>query len=184
MYWKVVGPHRFKLNSLVNFPGRFIYIDDNESTKYYKFCAKSAMKLLKNVVIITTLVIFAHIVVVVGPIYAFISKGSRVTTMATHLPFLEKDSDAEFMLNVTQQFVIAVVSMCANMAIEIMTCLIDNTISAIPKLIRLSLNELADEAHSEYSRLNINIRLRSVLIQIQDFDGCVSNSLILKFMIV
>lgn len=183
IYWTAIGSQRFKLNSLVNFSGKFIYIDDNASTKYNKICEKSVMNLLKNVVIVVTLVIFAHLLALVGPIHAYIFNDIRVTPTATHLPFLEKDSNTGFMLNLAQQSVIAFYSMSANITVEIMTCLIANTISTIPKLIRLNLKELADEAQKKYSRLSIHIRLRNVLIQVQDYDRCIADCFTLKFRI-
>lgn len=172
-YWEIVGPRRFKLNSLINFPGKFIYIDNTESSKYNKICEESVKKLVKNVVIVISFVILAHAVVVVGPIYAYIFKDIHVTPFATHLPFVEKDSHTEFILNLAPQSVIALSSMIYSITVEIMTCLIDNTISTIPKLIRFNLEELAKMSHKKNSLLILHVHLRNVLIQVQDYNKCV-----------
>ncbi|XP_055322548.1 uncharacterized protein LOC129578273 [Sitodiplosis mosellana] len=170
MYWKNIGPHRFKINSLATFSGKFIYADDKESTEYNRICEKNVTKLIKNVVSVSVIVIFAHLLILVGPIYAYIFKDMYITPLATHLPFLEKDSSTEFLWSLAQQCVIALYSITGNLTVEIITCLIIDTVNSVPELIWLNLKQLADGVQKEHSRLRVHIRLRNVLIQAQDLD--------------
>lgn len=174
MYWKNVGPQRFKINSLAIFSGKFIYLDSKESSEYNRICERNVMKLVKNIVAVSFTVIFSHLLILVGPIYAYIFNGVRITPMATHLPYFEKDSDTEFMVNLALQCVVALYSITGNVTVEIITCLINDTVSSVPELIRLNLDEMTDEVQKKYSQLSVSIRLRNVLIQVQDFDRCVA----------
>lgn len=170
MYWKAVGPQRFKFNSLVNFGGRHIYIDDTKSTEYNKICENNVKKLVQSVAIIVPLVVFGHFLVVLGSLHAYIYEDTRVTPMATHLPYFEKNSDLEFILNLLQQSIIAVYALMGNISIEILTCLLNNAITSIPEFIHLNLNDLNKEISIDNSNLKTMVRLRNVLIQVQDFD--------------
>lgn len=174
MYWKVVGSHRFKLNNLVNFSGKYIYPDNRQLTEYNVLCEKYVMKLFINVIIICVLMILSHVVIVVVPIYAYFFQDIRITPMATHLPFFEKDSDLEFMVNISLQIPCGVYGLAGSMVIELMSCIINNTITTIPHLIELNLKELTVEVKTQHMGLRSIRCLRNVLIQIQDFDLYVS----------
>lgn len=143
-------------------------MDDNKSTEYNRICKNNIRKLAQHFVIIVFLVIFGHLLIVFGPIYAYIFENIRSTPMATHLPFLKKDSDIEFMMNLLVQSVIAMFALFGNISIELLTLLISNAITIIPNMIHLNLNDLVKEITS--SNLKTMSRWHNVLIQVQDFD--------------
>lgn len=143
-------------------------MDDNKSTEYNRICENNIEKLVQHFVIIILLVILGHLLIIFGPIYAYIFKNIRSTPMATHLPFLEKDSDIEFTMNLLIQSVIATSALIGNISIELLTLLISNGITIIPRLIHLNLNDLVKEITG--SNFNSKVRWHNVLIQVQDFD--------------
>lgn len=87
MYWNAVGPHRYGLNNLARFGGKFIYMDNRNPTAYNKVCERYIIILLRNVTVIIALMIFSHAMLIIGPLYAYYSEGSQLTPIATNLPF-------------------------------------------------------------------------------------------------
>lgn len=171
MYWKTVGPHRFKLNNLLNFGGKFIYLDNKNLTKYNQICEKNLRKMVKLVITVVAMIVISHALAIIGPIHAFISQNNRVTLMGTELPFFEKDSDLGFMINLCQQTIIGIYAILGNICVEMGPCIINNVVAIIPDLIQLNLNDLSNELETNGMCLSSKIRLRNVLIQVQDFDG-------------
>lgn len=170
MYWKAIGPHRFKLNNLINFGGKYIYSDGEQSMEYIAVCDRSTRKLINNVSIVVALIIISHLLFVAGPFYAYFSQDIRITPMATELPFLEKGSTHSFFMNLLQQFIVAMFTLSGNIAIEIMHAQINDTITITPQLIHLDLRQLENELHRSGMCLKVKARLRNVLIKVQDFD--------------
>lgn len=169
MYWKTVGPHRFKLNRIATFAGRFIY-KDGSSEKYKVICEKHVDDFLRIVILIFSLIWIAHTLAVFGPFYAYFFQNIRITPLATNLPFFEKDSDLEFTISMILQGVLAFCSMAGNFAIEIGSCAIINTIRMIPDLIRFNLAEFTEKCEADGLCITSIARLRNVFVQIQDFD--------------
>lgn len=171
MYWNAVGPHRYGLNNLANFGGRFIYMDNKHPTAYNNVCERYIKILLRNVSVIVALMILSHAMLIFGPLYAYYFQSIRLTPIATNLPYFEKDSDIEFGINLSIQAVMALLALAGSMSIEVVACLILNVVTIIPDLIQVNLIELADDVFTNGLNLNTIARLRNVLIQIQDFDG-------------
>lgn len=106
----------------------------------------------------------------IGPINAFIFKGEMVTIMATKLPFFSEYSETGFLLNVSHQLVIAVVAICGGVGVEIIACLINNTVEFIPELISLNIEELSARLKTGNKNIESQARLRNILMQIRDYD--------------
>lgn len=170
MYWNAIGPHRYRLNNLANFGGKYIYKDEKDATKYRNVCEKHIKILVITVSVIVSLMILSHAMLIIGPLFAYFSQGIRITPIATNLPYFEKDSDTEFVINLTLQAAMALIALGGSLSIEVVQCLIINTITIIPDLINLNLKEIADELFTKGMCSDTISRLRNVLIQIQDFD--------------
>lgn len=169
MYWKSIGPQRFKLNRVGYFGGDCIYKAESESQQYNIICVKYMGRLTRNVWIVSSLALISHVIIVVGPVYAYFYQNIRVTPLATNLPFFEKDSDLEFTVNMILQSIMAFYAMAGCIAIEMGICLINNAISATPDVIRFNLVEFEREFNTNGISLEATARLRNVFIQIQDF---------------
>lgn len=169
MYWNAVGPRRFKFNKIMTFASEYLYTNEN-STKYQKVCEKHVNSFYKTVAIIYAQLLLAHILSAIGPFYAFFFQNKRITLLATNLPFLEKDSELEFAINMTLQGVMAFYSMAGNLALEMGSSAINNTISMIPDVVRFDLSEFQDGFKSNGLSLASIIQLRNVYMKIQDFN--------------
>lgn len=170
MYYNSIGPNRHLYNSLVNFAGKHIYMDNRQRTGYNNVCERHIKQLLKNVAVIVALMILSHAMLILGPLYAYFSHNIRITPLATNMPFFEKNSDIEFTINLLIQAIMIFYASAGSVAIEIVTCLILDVVTIIPDFIQISLNRLTDDV---CSKVHVNIiiaHLRNTIIQIQDFD--------------
>lgn len=181
MYWKAVGPHRFKQNNVVLFGGKYIYNNGIESKKYQFICEKLIDKLLKNMWMIISLIVLSHAIIVVGPLYAYLFENIRITPFGTNLPFFEKDSNAEITVNMILQTILTFYALIGCIAIEIGLCLVNNTIDAIPEILRFNLTEFSEDLKAKGKRFESIARLRNVFIQIQE---PISMSLTLLFLVM
>lgn len=170
MYWKSVGPCRFKINSLLNFGGNFLYFNDKKSSNYTALCEESISQLTKSVAIILFLILLSHFMYGIGPLYVYLFHDIRITPIETELPFLDKVSNLGFTLNLIEQAILTAYELLGTMSVEICQCLINNAITFVPKVLHLDLDEISCDLNINGMNQKIKIRLRNVLIQLQDFD--------------
>lgn len=170
MYWHSIDSHRFKLNGLFIFGREFIYKNGKKPSKYKALCEESVGQLVKNTIIVIILLIFSHILYATGSIYAYFFKNIRVTMLETKLPFIDSESDMGFTLNVMEQFCPSFCEFVGSLSVEIGQCLVNNVITTFPKLIRYDLDEMASELDNEGECMKTKMRLRNVLMKIQDFE--------------
>lgn len=168
MYWKSISSQRVILNSLINFGGKYLYVDDNKPTKYKQFCEENIGKLIRRIKTIWTLILVSFGLFAIGPFYVFFFKHTRVTVLNTELPFLHiNDSNVAFAVNLIQQFTCTVFALIGNLAIEAGMCLVNDAIEISPEVINFSLCELANDTTSS---LHLRLRMRNILMQVQDLD--------------
>lgn len=170
MYWKLIGPHRYKLRRLTSFCGTYFYNGDTESTQYKALRIKHIEKMLRSMLTNLPLMFAAHAIVAVAPAYEFIYQHIRATPLAIHLPLLEKDSDLEFILNMILQLIMATFATIGSLAIETITCMINHTITVVPDLIALNLHEFQNEWNANGMCIESLTRLRNTFVQMQDYD--------------
>lgn len=169
MYWNAVGPRRLNFNKIMTFASKYLYTNES-STKYQEVCEKHVNAFYKTVAAIYVQLSLAHILAVMGPFYAFFFQSIRITPLATNLPFFEKASELEFAINMTLQGAMAFYSMAGNLALEMGSSAINNTISMIPDVIRFDLTEFQHEFKSNGLSLASIMQLRNVYMKIQDFN--------------
>lgn len=105
----------------------------------------------------------------IGPIYAYYYQNARTTPLGVHLPFFERDSDAEFFSSMTFQSGISVYTVLGNYLEQIVTCSVISTIAMFPDMIGFNLSELYEEYKANKVCLKSIVRLRNAMIQIRDF---------------
>lgn len=173
MYWKAIGPDKYKFNNLANFAGKYIYPETNASTLLHVLCNQSAKSLLNEVLTIQVVIVFSYLSVVIGPIYAYLYKDLHVSPMGTRLPFFD-DDETEFLVNVGLQCTGALYALFGNLAIETVSCLINNAILLSAEVIQLNGNHLTERLEDEINNQGITIEtralFRNILLQIRDFD--------------
>lgn len=178
MYWKSIGPHRFKLRRLTSFCGTYFYNADTDtdsdtdtkSTQYKILRAKNIDKMLRSMLINLPLMFLSHAIVAVAPAYEFFFQHIRATPLAIHLPFLKKDSNLEFILNMNLQLIMAAYATVGSLAVEAATCMINHTITIVPDLIAFNLHEFNDTWTANGLCVESLTRLRNAFVQMQDYD--------------
>lgn len=170
MYWKAVGPERSKLYAIEDFCVEYFYKCDTKSTVYNALRAKHIDKLLKHMLIILPLMMISHVIVIGAPIHALLFQHIRTTPVGLHLPILEKDSDLEFTLNMILQAIMTFYALVGSVAIEIASCMINNTIKLVPHLIRFNLHQFRDELKTSGMSIVAIAQLRNIFIQTQDYN--------------
>lgn len=169
IYWKAVGPKRFKFYAIENFCGDYFYKCDTESANYNTLRTEHIDKLLKHMLFVLPLMIISHVIVIMAPIHALLFQHIRTTPVGLHLPILEKDSDLEFTLNMILQAIMTFYALIGSVAIEIASCIINNTIKLVPHLIRFSLRNFRDELKANGMSVEAIVQLRNLFVEIEDY---------------
>lgn len=156
------------MHSTLNFGGNLIYRNDKKSIKYKIICVKHIDKLIKSVIADVPIMFAAQSIVFNEPLYAH-SNDTPLTPFAVNLPFFMKDSSSEYAVNMIIQSIWGAYAVMGLSSVEIGECLMNNTISAIPDVIRCSLIEFHDEFKVNGMTSNSVARLRNTFLQIQDY---------------
>ena len=170
VYWISIGSSRFKVNSLLNFGGSFIYQNENQSIKYRLICMKHAKKLIKSIVTDLPLMFTAHAIIFDVAIYAHYSQHIPINPFAINLPFFEKNSNVELFINMVFQSIMGAYAAIGCFGVEIGECLMNNTIIAIPDVIGFNLFNINDELKTNGMNFKSILQLRNTFRQIQDYQ--------------
>lgn len=171
IYYKSIGPDRFKTNQLVNYAGKYLYKDDKEPSKYNEHCEKMVAALVKSVIIIAVAVIVSYTAVGVSVFYALIFEGKRVPPLGIEIPFIDINTDGGYMITLAFQSFASAVAFLGTLGIEVGACLWYNIESFYPGLIHMESDELDNELKSNGMGLRAEKRVRNIFILLQDFDG-------------
>lgn len=171
LYVKLIGPGRFMVNNVLNFGGRYVYVDDERPPDYNKLCDKLVGKLLKDIVTVVVLIVISYCVMGIWPLYCIYFKHQHVTILNTELPFMDFNSSAGYAVNLFMQLFISTVSFFSNVCIEFGACLTYNVVDAIPKVVHYEIQELETEMNLKGKDVNAKLRLRNILMILQDYDG-------------
>lgn len=170
VYWKLVGPDRFKFRALAFFCGTFFYKAGNKSMQHRNLCVEHIEQFVKIVVLVMTLMILAYAIVFAVPMYDSHHQHNRMTPLATNLPFFEKDSLTEYYVNWTIQLIMATYSLGGTFVIEIAACAINHAILLVPDLMQFNLFEFQNEWNSNGVNTKSLTQLRNSFIQLQDYN--------------
>lgn len=154
----------------MNFGGNYIYRNETQSTKFQNICAKCAKKLTKSILIGLPLMFITHAMILAVAAYAHYWQHIAITPLAIDLPFLEKDTNLELIVNMIFQLIMGFYAVMGCLSLEIGECLMNNTIVAMPDVIRFNLNEFNDEYETKGMNLTSILQLRNIFCQIQDFQ--------------
>lgn len=174
IYAKVILPSQRKmLVSLAFFGGRKIYTDygSNYSSDYIRVCNDSAIKLLKDTITTLCLLVTCNCLYMIFPMYSMLFKNEIQLPLPIFLPFTEFKGTIDIILNVSVQLYISLYGIIGNFGIEIMTCLIKNTIWATVVAICYSIDMMVQSIEAKKSDYVIDQEFRAILIQMQDYDG-------------
>lgn len=155
----------------MNFGRKYIYTDDTKQSKYNSLCDKMVERLLINVIVVVFCIIVSYSLMGFISLYYIVIKRTGVTFFSTEIPFVDIRSNFGYAFNLLVQVFLGFVMLMANICIEIGACLTYNSVTAIPQVIHLEVEELRTELHSNGMSLTAKLRLRKILMKLQDFDG-------------
>lgn len=134
---------------MVNYGKKYIYNDNYDKNDYNKICSQNLDATLKRFIIIVSTVCFSFVIALIGPLYAYITHGTRHTHLSLRLPFIKKYSDSEFVLNLILQTWCGIAGFCGNLGIESGYNIIINAIRTTTELIEMDIGMLSINLEAE-----------------------------------
>lgn len=169
MYWMSVGRNRFKYGNGLFFLSKCVDSGEDGSPKSKLIYTKHIDKLWKSFIFIFSTLYLSYTGIMFGPIYAYFYQNVRTTPMGIHLPFFERDSDAEFFASMSLQGVASLYVILGNFMAELATCATNCTMGLVPDIIRFNLGEFNDDYVVNRKCMGSTAQLRNVLMLIEDF---------------
>lgn len=134
-------------------------------------CDECAVKLLKSTVKTIGVIVGSLCIYLFFPIIAFVFEHDLQLPIPVLLPFTDLQSANGILLNLLNQIFMDFIGMAGNIGIEIITCLLKNSVWASVLIICSSIDEFFDlEKFKSLSNTTIDYKFRNILIQIQDLD--------------
>lgn len=171
VYYKSITIDRFKLNNSINIAGNYLYADDKGISRYHTICDKYINKLFITAAVILILLLSSYGITALSELYAIVFIDHRYTLLGMELPFVDSSVPFGYAILMTYQLFISVVSLIANISIEVGVVLIYNAFELMPALIRLRSDELSSELNVNGKTFNAFMKFRNICLQIHDFNA-------------
>lgn len=173
----IIPSQRRIFHSLLFFAGGNIYKDFYEdcNSNHLNVCNQCAIDLIKNTAKTIGILFFFMGMYVIFPLYALIIHNDLQLSCPIYFPFTNLQTTNGIILNILHQVFINGIGITANIGTEILTCMIRNTIWVCTMLICNSIEELSELLqNSESMACLIDLKFRSILIQVQEVDWWVN----------
>lgn len=170
VYVRLFGPARYKVNNIVNFSGKYIHVDDERPPHYRKLCEKFVENFERTIMVVMGLLLISYNLLGFWPLCLIVFRRERITLLNIEFPFMDNYSDIGFMINLSISSFMSVFALFSNTAIEFGACLVLNAINSIPDVFRFEIQELETELNSNGMSSVTKLRLRNILMMIQDLD--------------
>lgn len=181
VYFLIMIPSTRKtLQSIAFFAGDKIYTDITEgcNLNYIGVCDESAIKLLKTTTKTLGIIFASLMLALTFPIYAFVINNELQFPIPVIVPFTDLDSRFGLGLNILNQLFMSFQGITGNFGIEIMTCMVKNSIWASTVAIGHSIWEFSSSiektpstpSEAVTSKRELHYQFRNILIQVQDHD--------------
>lgn len=160
-----------KYKNILLFAGNFVYQDSYNKAKLKITHDNCARRLIKSAVGIMLTIIFSSFPTVLYPVYLHFFENARPMIVPIILPFIDPETTNGYYKNICNQLVFCIVGLMGNVGIECISAFWVNNIEVSIETIRFELNELSDALLSDIgTELNKKMKLRNILIQMQDVD--------------
>lgn len=171
----MIPSKRPRFQKLIFFAGDKIYTEHGQSNaNYIKVTDESAIQLFMNTAKIIGMITVSMTIFCIFPIYAFIYRNEIQFPVPVLIPFTTLDTKIGLLVNVLNQAFTCLIGITGNYGIEIIACILKNTVWASASTICYSLDELTELLHEPEQRekkiMKTKYQLRNTLVQIQDFD--------------
>lgn len=174
-YYMVMVSARCKVyQSLAFFAGERIYMDINDNTdpEYVRVCNESAFKLLRDILTLIGIVATSMIILLIFPTYALLFKNEIQLPIPVVLLFTDLVTRQGIIINVANQVFLSMIGGTGNIGIEIITCIMKNTVWAATVAICYAVDEISQflESPKSQPKYFMDCKFRNILIQVQDLD--------------
>lgn len=173
LYSHSLSENRFIAHSLVEFGGNFIYsrTDVAKDPEYEDICSKHLDKTVRKFFMKMLTILTSFALLLIWPTHKYVSEGIRTTTTEVRIPFIEEDSDYEFMINIILMSVVGFHGMLGYIVVEVAIELFGDINTIAPKLIKYKLKKLDDAVESKrYNELQISLTIVDICKQAEDSD--------------
>lgn len=163
---------RKQCHNIYNFAGNHIYANSRNSPTNNVVCDKMAIYLLTSSLNINLLVNISTILMICAPIYKKLMLNENELVIKIVLPFIDPDTPNGYLANMISQSITCVFGSIVIPAIELVTCILKNNISAIAAVIANDINEFMNSLHveSKYSAEHTQ-RFTNIILKIRDYNG-------------
>lgn len=156
---------------LVDFGGRYIYPNENNDEEYTKICSKHIDGTIRSFFIKIGLMLLSMNGSMIGPIYGYIVHGTKTTMTNVLIPFVDRESNAEFIHNVILASIIGIHGFCGYIGLEIAMALFTDVVTIVPKLIEHQFNRLDSQMERrELSNRHLRHTINNIIKQALDSD--------------
>lgn len=170
MYFETIGADRAKIKAVLNL-SRYIYRNNDVPSKYHDLFEHMIRKLIKDIIVVVSALIFSYSMFSAGSLFVIIFEGKAMNFLGTELPFIDFNTKTGYLINTIQQFFMTAVGITANLGLEITACVSYNSIEIVPYFFRLESEDIAYDLKSNGMNLRTKLRVRRMLMQMQDIIG-------------
>lgn len=139
---KGISKERFVFHKFLGFAGHYIYPNECTNTAYVRLCMENIDTTLKKFFRKVAIMFVSLVATGIGPAYMQIRHGIKTTASSLKIPFIEENSNAEFMANMLLQGFISLYGVLAFGGIEICVDIVGDVVSIMSKLIEYEFNKL------------------------------------------
>lgn len=169
-YLQFINSNRFTLRSLIFFASKHFFSDRLPGNDYEREHLRLAKYMFRRALFCIFYVWATFSLVMVGPIYAYIAKGSRSFPTGVILPFIDVESENGFALNAVSQGGIGLVAGAGMIGVEIFFSIADCTLSAMAELTVFHLKAFSGRIERQPEALLMH-EFRKILIMLDDIKS-------------
>lgn len=172
----LVSKRRGLYHSLSMYSGLYVYPNDNENTEYNRICSEKmdicAINCFKKLALMLT----GGLTCAISTVWASFYVGNRTTTTAVKFPYIDEDTEANFIWNSCLQWTIYAHAGLFYAGIEIPLTLFENFAQVSPELIHLEFKETIEMYETqEFSESQRYMAFRNIVLLTLDFEKLVFN---------
>lgn len=158
---------------LYNFPRDYVYGNSQMSPKINYICNRLAIHLLESSIRTSILLNVSLLLVICIPIYMTLVLSQNRMVILIVLPFTDPTTQHGFMVNFIHQSMTVACGFLVLPAVELVPCMLKNTISVTAAVIENSILEFNDQLRGNPSipfSNEMNCHFRNLILQISDFN--------------
>lgn len=167
----LLSDQRFIAQRFFIFPGRHIYPDkkDDEDDEYYEICSNQIDASMKNFFSKMAMIFISLIMALIWPTYKFVSQGVKTTATQVKFPFINENSNDEFIGNLLLQSVLFGHGFAAYIGLEVGMDIIAGFVTVSRKLLQYRLRKLDDQREQKPLK-DVKILFTNAIQQIRAYD--------------